>query len=276
MVTLNPRGKNIVVTGAAGDIGAAVCRQLYASGDHVHIVGLDRDRDGLAALNVSIDRSDRIRDRGEFWPAELYLTDPIAVGKLKKILEQFLGAAGKLDAVICVAGAANDCRGDFPAEHEFEWAFRANFMTAAKTVDATLPFVRRGAGAFVFTSSVNAILGIGEIPYSSAKAALTPLARCLATQFGHEGVRANALALGTIATKIWSRRVKKDPEVLNKIAARNPRGRVGTAEEAARVLCFLASPASALINGQVIIADGGWSIAAGTITNDPSKPWYDM
>ena len=68
----------------------------------------------------------------------------------------------------------------------------------------------------------------------------------------------------------------EDPDVLTKIGSRNPRNQVGTAEEAAAVLCFLGSPDAKLINGQVITADGGWGIAAGTVNHTGgSSRWFD-
>ena len=83
----------------------------------------------------------------------------------------------------------------------------------------------------------------------------------------------NAVALGTIATNVWSH-----PDmagILPKIAHKIPRGQVATPEEAASALCWLASPDARLINGQVIEADGGWGIANGTVSEDPQKDWWD-
>ncbi|EGD71988.1 hypothetical protein PTSG_00004 [Salpingoeca rosetta] len=122
----------------------------------------------------------------------------------------------------------------------------------------------------VFVSSVNAVSGIGQVAYSAAKAALQPIAADLSVRFGRYGLRANAIALGTVATMgAWKERVAHDPEVFRKIGRRIPRARVASAWEAAGSIVSLASPASALITGQCIVADGGWSLACGTcvVTN---------
>ena len=83
--------------------------------------------------------------------------------------------------------------------------------------------------------------------------------------------------LGTInSPNIWNSALAKDPDVLTKIGHRNPRGKIGTPEEAASTICFFASPESKLINGQLIIADGGWTKATGTVdTRNSGGNWFD-
>jgi gluconate 5-dehydrogenase len=91
---------------------------------------------------------------------------------------------------------------------------------------------------------------------SCAKAALHPLVMTTATHYGKLGVNCNALALGTVATAVWD---FAPPDILPKIAAKNPRGVNATPAEAASALCWLASGDSSLLNGQIIHGDGGFS-----------------
>ena len=80
------------------------------------------------------------------------------------------------------------------------------------------------------------------------------------------------------ATSTWplTSRACRDPHVLDKIGARNPRGVVGSAAEAAEVLVWLVSRQARLVNGQVLVADGGWTLVAGTVdTARPEKLWYE-
>ena len=155
----------------------------------------------------------------------------------------------------------------------YESYWRVNFLTAATVLSAVMPAVVAARGSIVLTSSVNAGSGIGECGYSCAKGALHPLVMDTAVAYGKQGVNCNAVALGTIATNVWSH-----PDmagILPKIAHKIPRGQVATPEEAASALCWLASPDARLINGQVIEADGGWGIANGTVSEDPQKDWWD-
>merc|ERR1712232_145853 len=144
--------------------------------------------------------------------------------------------------------------------------------TASNTLCAVMPAVVAARGSIVVTSSINGLTGIGECAYSCAKGALHPLVMDTAVHYGKDGVNCNGIALGTIATRVWD---FADPAILPKIAARIPRGKVATPEEAAAAICWLASPDAALITGQVISADGGWSIACGTVTQD-GRAWWDL
>ena len=137
---------------------------------------------------------------------------------------------------------------------------------------AVMSAVIASKGSIAVASSLNGLSGVGKCAYSCAKAALHPLVMDTAVHYGKQGVNCNALALGTIQTKVWD---FAPDHILPKIAARNPRGAVGTPDEAARALCWLASPSAALINGQVIVADGGWAVACGTVAAEDGKAWWD-
>ena len=141
--------------------------------------------------------------------------------------------------------------------------------------NACLPALLKGKGSIVLSSSVNAITGIGETPYSCAKAALHALALNLAVHYGPQGINANAVAIGTVSSPaIWKGALHNDPAILEKIGSKIPRRTVGSPDEAAAVLTFLASPDAALVNGTVVVADGGWTVAAGT-SHDGDGSWFD-
>ena len=98
---------------------------------------------------------------------------------------------------------------------------------------------------------------------------------------GPRGFNANAVAFGTVhSPQIWGERLRQDPEILDKIGRRIPRRTVGRAEKAAAVLCWLASSDAALVNGQVLQADGGWTASAGTSVAAPPgeehrRKWFE-
>ena len=123
---------------------------------------------------------------------------------------------------------------------------------------AVLPgMLEAGRGAIVTISSVNGQTGIGEEPYSAAKAGVINLTKNLATRYGPRGIRANCIAPGTVQTPIWQARVDRDPHVFERIARWYPLGRVGQPEDIASAALFLASDEAAWVSGAVLNVDGG-------------------
>ena len=282
-----------VVHGAAGGIGVEVVRILFARGART-VIGVDerlREPHHARAARASVSAGPA---SGASAGGSLQRFVPLAdVGTMadeehcdsaaiRTALEEHCG--GELHALICIGG------GNPPGVHNTTMTTPANTPIAIMRaqmdfnlhpnmlcLDACSDALVAGKGSVVLTSSVNATTGIGELPYSASKAALHPLAANVASHFGPLGVNCNAVALGTVGpTGPWLEALKSDPQILQKIGSRNPRGQVGTAEEAAEVLVWLASAESRLVNGQVITADGGWTKVAGTVdTARPGKNWFD-
>lgn len=125
----------------------------------------------------------------------------------------------------------------------------------------TIPhMVARGGGSIVAISS--GVSTIGEstrVAYGVSKAALNQLVRHLATRYGRDGIRANAVAPGFILTETAAANVP--PEAQRHLAEANPMRRLGTPEDIAQVVAFLCSDASSYVNGQVLHVDGGHQIA---------------
>lgn len=116
----------------------------------------------------------------------------------------------------------------------------------------------RRPGAIVNVSSHQAQRPVrGALPYATAKAAVEGLTRAVAVDHGPDGIRTNAVALGSISTPRYEEYRLGHPEVDAQMAALHPLGRVGTAAEVAEVVAFLLSPAAAYLNGVVLPVDGG-------------------
>jgi NAD(P)-dependent dehydrogenase (short-subunit alcohol dehydrogenase family) len=116
-------------------------------------------------------------------------------------------------------------------------------------------------GAIVNVSSHQAQRPVrGALPYATAKAAIEGLTRALAVDHGPDGVRTNAVALGSISTARYEDYREQHPEVDGQMAALHPLGRVGTAAEVAEAVAFLLSDRAGFVNGAVLPVDGGRSV----------------
>jgi NAD(P)-dependent dehydrogenase (short-subunit alcohol dehydrogenase family) len=117
---------------------------------------------------------------------------------------------------------------------------------------------RTSRGAIVNMSSVNAVMAIPSIAsYNMSKGGINQLTRVMALALADQGVRVNAVAPGTIATELAAKAVLTSEEAKARILSRTPMKRLGTPQEIADVVAYLASDASSYLTGEIITADGG-------------------
>jgi NAD(P)-dependent dehydrogenase (short-subunit alcohol dehydrogenase family) len=116
---------------------------------------------------------------------------------------------------------------------------------------------RAGGGAIVNIGTVNGLYSVGNPAYSAAKAGLENFTKTLATELGRDNIRANIICPGTVRTPAWDRRVKKDPQVFDRLRKWYPLGRVAEPIDIARAAAFFASDAAAYISGATLVVDGG-------------------
>jgi 3-oxoacyl-[acyl-carrier protein] reductase len=115
-----------------------------------------------------------------------------------------------------------------------------------------------GRGAIVHIGSVSGMRASpGQAGYSAAKGGLVAMTATVAAELAPRGIRVNTVVPGLIATGMAQR---LDHRVVDRYVERVPMGRLGTAEEVAEVVLFLASPAASYVTGQAIVVDGGWSL----------------
>lgn len=133
-----------------------------------------------------------------------------------------------------------------------------NLTGAFSCTQAVIPPIRAaGGGAIVNVASVSAVQHFGNSAYSAAKAGLLSRTRSTALSFATDGIRANAVLPGTIRTPKWDSRVQNDDALMERVARWYPLRRVGTTDDVAHAVLFLASAQAAWISGVALPVDGG-------------------
>jgi NAD(P)-dependent dehydrogenase (short-subunit alcohol dehydrogenase family) len=231
-----------LVTGGASGIGAATVALLHSRGARVAI--LDRDTGGAdpQALALRCDVTDRAAVDGS--------------------VAAVAGHFGALDVVINNAGIG--ASGDVSENADEEWhhVLDVNVIGVARVTRAALPHLRGSPrAAVVNTCSAVAFTGLrSRALYSASKGAVAALTLAMAADHVHEGIRVNAVAPGTVDTP-WVGRLlnaSADPAATAAaLRARQPLGRLVTAQEVAHAIASLASPAAGSITGTILRVDGG-------------------
>ncbi|ALG91375.1 MULTISPECIES: SDR family NAD(P)-dependent oxidoreductase [Actibacterium] len=237
--------RTTLVTGAARGIGRAIAERLLEDGHN--ILASDMLSDALDSLR------DTYPDRVEVIRQDITEADaPDAAVTLA--MERF----GRLDGLVNNAGV-----GHSRPVHEVDDEMLDRFL--AVNVRAQFRFARSALNAFGAGGNIINIASIfglrssvGSGPYAMSKAAIVGLTRQLATDYGPRGIRANAVAPGLIETPMTADRIQNDREFRRIMVDTTPFPRVGTPNDIANAVAFLASDQAAFVSGHVLVVDGGW------------------
>lgn len=242
-----------VVTGAGQGIGAATARQLAAAGTRLVLVDLRPE--GITTLASDLDVAHPV-DGGHLI-APLDVTDAAAVAAFGALL-----ASGGVRVAGVVSAAGIISRG--AAEH-FEraaWDLHlAVHLTGAFALLQVLHPLMGPGSSVVNIASVGSTFGLpGRIAYTTAKSGILGLTRTLASEWGRQGIRVNAVAPGYVRTEMVLSGLRAGTLDESSLVARTPLGRLAEPDEIARAIRFLLSDDAAFINGATLRVDGGLTI----------------
>ncbi len=240
-------GKRALVTGGTRGIGRAIVEALADEGCQVEFCA--RTAEAVRTAETEW------RQRGRtVFGTPVSVTDDTAVADWT---EACAARMGGIDIVIANAGAV----ANRPELAAWRAGFDTDIMGTVLTVEHAIPYLRQSdAGSVVVMSSVAALeIYAGERPYTAIKAALTAYASGLAQRLAPDGIRANVVSPGAIMFpgSVWERAQTDQPEVYAEILARVAMDRLGTAQEIAQAVAFIASPAAGYATGTNLVVDGG-------------------
>lgn len=241
-------GKVALITGASRGIGRAIAEAMAAQGAAV-VVNYRRQAEAAAEVVAGIEAQG---GRGLAVAADVSQYEA-AQALVKTALEAF----GQIDILVNNAGITRDTLLPMMNEEQWDEVIAANLKSAFNCCKAVVrPMIRRKQGGRIINiSSVSGLRGqAGQTNYAASKAGLYGLTQSLARELGPRQITVNAIAPGYIPTDLTA---DLPADLVNKMMAWIPLGRLGEAREVAQVAVFLASDWAAYITGEIIRVDGG-------------------
>jgi NAD(P)-dependent dehydrogenase (short-subunit alcohol dehydrogenase family) len=254
--------KVIVVTGGASGIGQATAREFA-------------ERHGAVAI---FDRNDQAGEetaaalRNSGHAAEYFHVDLAIGAQVEQAVARAAARMGGIDILASVAGIQRYGTAVTTSEEEWDETLNANVRSAFLVSRCAIPhMIRRGGGSIVIVGSVQSMTAQrNSMAYVVSKHALLGLTRSMAVDFAADNIRVNCVCPGAIDTPMlrWAASLDENPErVLEACHKVSIFGRMGRAEEIARVIAFLASDLASYISGTAIVADGGLLTPTGGMAN---------
>jgi 3-oxoacyl-[acyl-carrier protein] reductase len=236
-------GKVALVTGAAQGIGLAIARTLAGCGASVVLADVDADKAQEAAKSVT--------GRALGLAMNVARGDEVAAGIARVMTE-----CGRLDVLVNNAGITRDGLLIRMKEEDWDRVIEVNLKGTFHCTKAALGvMIKQRSGRIISIASIVGVMGnSGQANYAASKAAILGFTKSVAREYANRGVTANAVAPGFIKTAMTE---QLSEDVQARMREQIPLGRLGTPEDVAEAVAFLASDAAAYVSGQVIHVNGG-------------------
>jgi 2-keto-3-deoxy-L-fuconate dehydrogenase len=238
-------GKRAFVTAASAGIGHA-CAVAFA-------------REGAQVFASDINES-AFADLKKSGVADAFKLDVLSTDAVNETAKRI----GKIDVLLNAAGFVHHGTVLECSDKDWDFSFDLNVKSMHRTIKAFLPaMLAGGGGSIVNIASAAGVLKAApnRYVYGATKAAVAALTRAVAVDFITKGIRCNCICPGTIETpSMLGRAAAQGPEGMKNFVARQPLGRLGTAEEIASLAVYLASDESSFTTGGAHVADGGWTL----------------
>jgi 3-oxoacyl-[acyl-carrier protein] reductase len=242
---INLSGRIAIVTGASRGIGRATARMLAATGAEV-VAAARRDNARATVEEIT----------GAGGKAHLASLDVTDRGSIDRVVAETLERSGRIDILVSNAGVARDQLMLRMKREDWDEVIATNLTALFSCAQAVLkPMVRQRGGRIIAISSVVGQAGnAGQANYAASKAGIIGFSKALALEIASRGITVNVVAPGLIDTDMTRAITESARETW---ASKIPLGRLGSPEDVASAVCFLASDAASYITGQVLAVNGG-------------------